>query len=454
MILSIVAFVVAFSILVLVHEFGHFWVARKAGVAVEKFSIGFGPKIFGFKWKETDFCISLLPLGGFVKMRGEGEEEEISPTDTTAFSNKSVGARSAVVMAGPFMNLVLSFLLMPLVFWIGKPEITFLSEPPVVERIVPGSPAEKAGFQVGDKIIKFNGEVTATWEALLQPLALTTPGQTVSVEVERNQSHPVLKVEAAPIPGSEGSYLGIEKFFGAPPKAMVSGVVDGSPAAQAGLEKGDLILTVEGQPVENWDALIRAVTLKGGVNITLQILRDKAPLSLQIKPKWDESAKRWLMGIHGPEDLNISSLQTKKYGFIEAVKVGWKTNIKNIGLTFEVLGKLVTREISYKTLGGPVQIAVALGKASASGLADFLYFMAFLSLQLAILNILPIPMLDGGHLLFFAVEAIRGKALSLKARLISQQVGMVLLLTLIFFVTLNDLERLLGLSKWFQKFWH
>ncbi|MDZ4224757.1 MAG: RIP metalloprotease RseP, partial [bacterium] len=219
---------------------------------------------------------------------------------------------------------------------------------------------------------------------------------------------------------------------------------------KGGLEKGDKIIAVQGAPVTDWDSLIRQVSLHQGKPMNITALREGRPIDLSIQALWDASSERWLMGIRGPEGSGVGILQTKKYGFADAVKMGFKTNVKNILLTFEVLKKLVTLELSYKSLGGPVQIAVTLGKASASGFADFLYFTAFLSLQLAILNILPIPMLDGGHLVFFAFEAVRGRALSLKTRIIAQQVGLVLLLTLILFVTMNDLERLLGWSKWFK----
>ncbi len=450
MIISVIAFVVAFGILVLVHEFGHFWIARKVGIFVEKFSIGFGPKILGFKKKGTDFCISLLPLGGFVKMKGEGDEQEANTTDPDAFPNKSVKARAAVVMAGPMMNLLLSFILMPFVFWLGKPEISFLSEIPVIERILPASPADQAGLKMGDQILRLNSKQTATWEKVLETVTLTGIGKEIDITVQRNGAEKLVSLKTAPLPTGEGAYLGFEKFFGTAPEAIVVEVLSGSPAQTGGLKAGDKITTVENVPVTDWDSLISAVNSQKGKEMTVGVLRNQSTFFFKIKPNWDKTAGRWLLGIKGPEGSSLGILRTKQYTFLEAIKMGFKTNVKNILMTFEVLKKLVTLELSYKTLGGPVQIAYALGKASASGLPDFLYFTAFLSLQLAILNILPIPMLDGGHLLFFLIEAVRKKPLSLKARLIAQQAGLVLLLTLILFVTMNDLERLLGWSKWFK----
>lgn len=352
MLTSILAFAAAFGLLVLVHEFGHFWVARRNGVHVEKFSIGFGPKLWGFQWKETRLVISLLPLGGYVKMKGESDEEQIDPADATAFSNKTIAARSRIVLAGPAMNLLLSFVLMPVVFWLGRPDPVFLNQPAVIEAVMPGSPAE-----------------------------------------------------------------------------------------QAGLKAGDVILTVNEKTVPGWTDLIREIQLAGGQTIAVDAKRDEAQIHLTLKPQWDESEERYLIGIQG-KTLS-TPVAFKKYGFTEGLIAGVKTNWENIVLTLRVLQKLVSLELSYKTLGGPVQIAYTLAEASASGLGDFLYFTAFLSLQLAVLNLLPIPVLDGGHLVFYLIEAIRRKPLSLRFRMVAQQVGLFLLITLIVFVTWNDIEKLM-----------
>lgn len=418
--------------------------ARRAGIAVEIFSIGFGPKLFTFKWKETEFCVSAIPLGGYVKMHGESEEEQIPKEDQRAFSNKSIQARSGVVLAGPFMNILLSFALMPLVFWIGKPEPAFIHELPVVERILPDSPAEKAGFVIGDRIIALDGKLTPTWESLLEPLIFMGGGKGVSIEIERGGKNETVVVKTETLPRGEGSFIGIEKYFGPAPEASVHDVLPGGPADQAGLKKGDKILSVGGKPVNNWDDLVREINVFQGGEITLEIVREEAKMTLPVEPKKDEESGRWLIGIQAPQPQTLSPLSIRKYGFLEGAKAGFKANWKNLILTFQVIKKLFTAEVSVKTLGGPVAIAYTLAKASASGISDFIYFLSFLSLQLGILNLLPIPVLDGGHLVFFGIEAIRRKPIALKARLIATQVGMVLLLTLVVFVTWNDLRRLIG----------
>lgn len=445
MLISIFAFIIAFGLLVIVHEFGHFWVARRVGIAVETFSIGFGPKLFRRKWRETDFCVSLIPLGGYVKMKGEGDEKEIPKDDPTAFSNKSVGQRSAVVMAGPVMNLVLSFVLVPLVFWIGKPKAEFLKEPPVVERILPGSPADKADFQIGDRVVAVNGRLVAVWKDFLDPVLKMPAGSTVRLDLQRGLETKTALVETKQLPGALESFIGIEKYFGAPAKPVVEAVLEGSPAQTAGLKAKDQIVSINDTPIQSWDDLLRQVEQHPGEELRLVLSRSSETLTVTLKPKWDEEARRWLMGVQGPEGAGVSLLEVVDYNFWESVKTGFKVNVENIRLTLQTLKKLITAEVSVKALGGPVAIATSLAKASASGLADFIYFMAFLSIQLGILNLLPIPVLDGGHLLFFGLEALRRKPLSLKARLIAQQIGMTLLLALILVVTWNDIKRLIGI---------
>lgn len=445
MITSILAFVLAFGVLVIVHEFGHFWVARRVGITVEIFSIGFGPKIFSRKLGETDFCVSLIPLGGYVKMRGQGDEveEEEDPNDPGSFANKSVLQRTCVVLAGPVMNLILSFALIPFVFWIGKPEPIYIQQPPVVERILSPSPAEKAGFEIGDRIIRLNGKITPTWEVLLESLSMMGAGKELAVEVERNGSSKTLSVTTENLPQDVGSFIGIEKFFGDAPKPLVQAVLPDSPAAKGGLQAGDLILSIQNNPVKDWDSLIRQVNQMKGEPLQMAIKRGEATLNFAVQPKWSDESKRWLLGIQSPQSQEIKAWAVRKYNFLQAIRVGFHTNVDRIKKTFRIVKQLVTNEVSYKSLGGPVAIASSLAKASASGLADFIDFTTFLSIQLGILNLLPIPVLDGGHLLFFLFEGIRSKPLAIKTRMIATQVGMVLLFTLIIFVTWNDLKKLL-----------
>ncbi|MDO8494266.1 MAG: RIP metalloprotease RseP [Deltaproteobacteria bacterium] len=350
---TILAVIFAFGVLVIVHEFGHFWVARRCGVFVEKFSIGFGPKLFGFMWKETQFIVSLLPLGGYVKMRGEEDSETVTPNDPTSFSNQPLKKKAAIVLAGPIMNLILSFVLMPMVFMIGHAEAPSLNTPPVIREVMVGSPAERAGLVAGDTILKVN-------------------------------------------------------------------------------EK----------EIKNWGELIQSVQLGGNAPSKIFVERQKNFFEFLLQPEWNEENHSYLVGIRGDALPTDQTVEIKKYPFWESVVMGAKTNIENIALTFLVLKRLVTLQMTYKTLGGPVQIIYTLAGAAASGISDFIFFISFLSLQLAIMNLLPIPVLDGGHLFFYIIEGIRRKPLSLKSKMIAQQIGMALLLSLVLLVTWNDLKRL------------
>lgn len=358
---AILSIIIAFGILVIFHEFGHFWVAKKSGVDIETFSVGFGPKIFSFRWDGTEFCISLVPLGGYVKMKGMGDEEGVDRNDPTAFFNKSLWKRTAVVLAGPVMNFILALLIVPIVCWMGKPEIAALMGPPVVEQIL-----------------------------------------------------------------------------------------SDSPAAAAHLKNGDTILKVDGRAIESRQDLIIAINEKQGVAIDLEVKTISGEiLKTKLKPNWLADEERWVIGVQFPTDTNTKVVY-HRYGFFDGLVAGTQENIKNIQLTFRVIKRLFLGETSYKTLGGPTAIAKGLATAASNGIAPFLLFTAFLSLQLGILNLLPVPMLDGGHLLFFGFEAILRKPLSLKIRSWAQQVGFALLLLLVFVVTLNDLEREFGFKSWLK----
>lgn len=361
--IAVLSIIIAFGILVIFHEFGHFWVAKKCGIDVETFSVGFGPKLFSGRYDGTEFCVSLIPLGGYVKMKGMGDEEEVDRTDPKAFFNKSLLARVAVVMAGPVMNFLLAFLIVPVVCWIGRPEVASLLEPPVIEQVLPDSPA-----------------------------------------------------------------------------------------AIAGLQGGETVLKVDGREIPTRQDLIVAINEKQGVAVELDVRgRTGETRRVSLKPVMLFAEERWAIGIQFPVNDNARVVY-HRYGFVEGVVAGTVENLKNIALTFRVLKRLVFGETSYKTLGGPTAIAKGLATAAANGIAPFLLFTAFLSLQLGILNLLPIPMLDGGHLVFFGFEAVFRKPLSLKIRLWAQQIGITLLLLLVAVVTWNDLEREFGFQSWIKNF--
>lgn len=442
--MTILFFLIALGLLIFVHEIGHFILAKRQGVKVEEFSLGFGPRIIGIKKGETDYRISALPLGGYVKMLGEDPEEE-KADDPRSFAKKSVWQRVKIVAFGPIMNLAFSLAVMPLVFFIGRMQPVFLHEKPVIIDVRAQSPAQKANLEKGDLILAIDGAKVSDWEDALNKFILA-PGSHLKLTIERGQKTFDQDIEVGQMPEMKGGYVGIEPMFFLGNEATIDGVTAGGPAATAGIKKGDRVTAVNGQAVNDWIELSQKVSESGGSETTLEILRDDKKISLSLKPEYNEEAKRWLIGIIKDRQSGMP-MEKVRYGVIGSVVEGTKENIKLVGLTFAVLKRLFTGGLSYKVLGGPVIIAKASAAAAASGLSNFLYFLAFLSLQLSIINILPIPVLDGGHLLFLGIEAIRRRPVSVKVRQYATQAGFFVLIAFMLLVTWNDLESVFGLRS-------
>jgi len=435
---TLISFLVVLGILVFIHELGHFIIAKLSGVGVLKFSLGFGPKIIGIKRGETEYLISALPLGGYVKMVGEATDEEVKPEDNEkSFANKPVVKRAAIVIAGPIMNLVLAFALLPLIYLIGIQIPAYLDKEPIVGYVVKGENADKAGLQKGDVIHSIDGKHIKNWEDL-NSVIISNPNKPLNLNIKRNAEFQeiTLTPEASSQTGG-----GMSGFF-PPMSPTVGGLIKGLPAEKAGLKIGDTILSVDGVKIDHWVELQQAIqNNKSGVKSAeerlFQITRGNETFEVRIKPQWNEEGMVYAIG-KSPLQETI----TRRYGPAGAVVEGVKKMGELTMLTFVIIKKLFVGEISIKTLGGPLMIAQVAGQAAESGLTALLSLMAFLSLQLGILNLLPIPVLDGGFLLFFGIEALRGKPLSDKVMTIAQNVGMGLLVLLMVFVTYNDVMRL------------
>jgi regulator of sigma E protease len=431
---TFISFVIVLGVLIFIHELGHFLVAKFSGVGVEKFSLGFGPRIVGFTRGETEYRISLLPLGGYVKMVGESTGEEISEEDKRrSFSHKPVSVRAAIVAAGPAMNLVLAAVLIPVIFMIGMNIPAFLEKPSVIGYVVPGEPAYEAGLRPGDLIESVDGKETPKWEDLLAALALN-PGKTIEIDARRASE--LVKTQITP-GTSEDTGAGYGGMY-PPMPAVISEVSPGYPAADAGLKPGDTILAVDGHSISHWAELEELIHKSGGKK-TFLIGRGEETLTFEITPKYNEEAKVHLVGISRKDEQVL-----RRYGFFESIEKGLSTAADMTVKLFVVLKGLVVGKYSLKTLGGPIMIAQVAGKAAATGLSELLYLVAFLSLQLGIINLFPIPVLDGGHILFFGIEAAKGRPLSEKFMTIAQQIGVVLLIGLMVLVTYNDLFRIFG----------
>ncbi len=428
---TIISFIIVLGVLIFIHELGHFLVAKYSGVGVERFSLGFGPRLIGIKVGETDYCISLIPFGGYVKMMGEAPDEEVSPEERAkSFTHKPLGVRTSIVASGPLMNILLAMVLFPLLFMMGIKVPAYVDKVPQVGYVAEDEPADRAGIRPGDRIVAVDGRSISTWEELMKAIALS-PDKRVTLRVERDGRE--FTTEITPTASREG--IGVGGLY-PPMPPVIGGLTPGFPAHRAGLKEGDLILAVDGKPITHWIELQKLVK-KSPQERTILVEREGKRFTVELKPRHNEELDVYLIGV-----TRLEEFVTRSYGFFESVKMGlvkaWELTV----LLFVIIKGLITGVYSIKTLGGPIMIAQVAGKAAESGLTDLISIIAFLSLQLGIINLLPIPVLDGGYLVFFAIEWIRGKPLSEHFLSIANQIGMALLLALMVFVTWNDLIRI------------
>ncbi len=427
--LTIASFIFVLGFLVLVHELGHFMVAKKLGVKVEQFSIGFGPKLIGFVKGETEYKLSAFPLGGYVKMAGEepGEEHTGDPRE---FSSQSVGNRMAIIIAGPLMNLILTFFLLPIVFMLGVNMPAYLGDEARVGWVLKDSPASEVGLQPGDLIEAINGEAITTWEEALT-IFTSNPDHRLALDVDREGRAKTLFLTPKLTNGG-GGFSGI--LHPMPP--VVGGVNAALPAGKSGLKTGDLVRSVDGEEVNHWVEMSQKIKASGGKEVLLGIMRGKESLEIKLKPVMDDASERYVIGINFSQESRFI-----QYGFAESVREGVKRAAELTRLTFDVIKKLFSFNLSIKSLGGPIMIAQATGAAAESGISALISLMAFISLQLGILNLLPIPVLDGGHVFFLLAELGLRRPISIKTREIAQQVGFAILISLMLIVSYNDIMR-------------
>jgi len=423
--MTLIYFLIVIGILVFVHEFGHFIMAKRAGVRVEKFSLGMGPKIFGYKKGDTEYVLSALPLGGYVKMAGENPDEE--PTGAAdEFQSKTVWQRMKIAATGPLTNIVLAFLIMPIVFMVG----TYSEGPAKVGYVEPASPAEHAGFLAGDLIEKINGRSISDWTEALSLIAVN-PDTDVTVLVDRQGKQETLTLRPATATELK---IGMSGLIPDMP-AEIGKLKPGFPAEKVGISVNDKVLAVDGKTIYHWNQFSTIVRDSKGKKLALLIERGGKRIEKTVTPI--EDSGRFVIGVEP-----LLRLVFKKYGFLKSIQLGFDKTIESIYLTFITLKKLVTFGLSIKTLGGPVMIAQMSGQAASAGLSSFLSLLAMISISLGILNLLPIPVLDGGLILFLVIEAIRKKPVSRKVMEVSQSIGAAVLITLIAVVSYNDIMRM------------
>lgn len=431
--ITIPAFLLALGILVTIHEFGHFWVARKMGVKVITFSVGFGKSIKSWyrKGDETEYRLAAIPLGGYVKMLGEQDEEIADSEKHLSFANKSLGARAAIVAAGPVANLLFAILVLWVMYILGVPGYK-----PLVGEVKSQSLAEQGGLRQGDEIISVDGERTATLQSLrLILIDRLFSQQKADLMVKRGENEVPVSLDFTNIPlpdsGKEFEFMGIgDPIF----PAVVGELVEG-PAKRAGLQVGDRVVKTNGKSIQAWKDWVDIIQASPNQTMQVQVLRQGRLVDLRItpEPRQDDASK-------GQVGVLVESIRAiDRYGPIDALTQGAGTTWRLTLLTFKMIGKLLTGQAKLENLSGPIRIADVAGKTAQVGLSPYLFFLALVSISLGVINLLPIPVLDGGHLFMMAIEWVKGSPLSETAREHAQFVGLIILVMLMSIAFYNDI---------------
>ncbi len=446
---SLFYFVVAIGILVAFHEFGHFWVARKAGVKVLRFSIGFGKVVGSFQKtpESTEYVLSAIPLGGYVKMVDEREGEVKKQDLPYAFNRQSLLARSAIVAAGPVFNLLLAVFLFWSVFILGETGMK-----PIVGTITPGTLASAAGMQEGDEIIRVNGQRAPTWAEAINLLVADAMNGASQIQVvvkalDDSEQTRIFKIEESDVQKPDILY----KRLGLTPwtpdlQPIIGKVLAEGAASEAGLQSGDIIISADGNKISDWMQWVEYVQSHPATIIKLVVDRDGVYLPLIVTPKAVEQEGKTIgrigAGVKVPEDLLDSLSVTYTLSPLEAIPAAFERTWFFSVSTLKMMGKMIIGKASVENLSGPISIAQYAGQSAEMGLVYFLKYLGLISVSLGVLNLLPIPVLDGGHLMFFVLEAIKGSPVSEKVQIYFQQLGVLLLISLMVLAIFLDIERL------------
>jgi regulator of sigma E protease len=442
------AFIIALGVLIVVHEYGHYLVARACKVKVLRFSVGFGRPLLSWRGGDgMEWVIAAVPFGGYVKMLDEREAPVAAEDLGRAFNRQSVWRRTAIVAAGPVANFLFAIAVYAGLFMYGLPEAR-----PIIAAPPPASAAAAAELRAGDTIVSVNGEGLSTWQELRwRVLKAALQGEQLRLERIDERGHlSEVVLDLRRFAGTDAeadlmAAIGLQLFR--PPLEPVLGQVEsGGPAEQAGLLSGDRILRIDDQPIETWSAFVDAVRASPAAPLRFTILRDRRTVQLTVTPEAREVNGQRFGRIGAapfvPPSHAERILVRTQYSLFEAIARGADKTLDIAVFSLRMLGKMLIGEVSWKHLSGPVTIADYAGQSAQMGGISYLTFLALISISLGVLNLLPIPLLDGGHLMYYALEVVKGSPVSDRVMELGQRVGLTLLLIMMAFAFYNDLHRL------------
>lgn len=445
----LLAFLFALGVLITFHEYGHFWVARRFHVKILRFSIGFGRPLWKRHFGEdnTELVVAALPLGGYVKMLDEREGEVLPHELDRAFNRKPIGQRFVIVLAGPLFNFLFAVLAYWIMYMIG---LTGLK--PIIGEVTPGSIADEAGLKSGQEIIAIDSRKTATWAMVVDALIVDViGGGKVQFTVRNSQSSDyAVIIDLKDVSIDDLAEQGILERLGVRPgqikvPAVIGNLTAGLAAERAGFEAGDQIIFVNRHRIADWAGWVEFIQAHPEKELSVEVIRNEEYLTLQLRPEKKETDDGRIIGFIGAANKPPSTLFAKESytvfpALAKAVEKTWDMS----WVTLRMVGKMITGQASYKNLSGPISIAQYAGDSAENGLAAFLWFLGIVSVSLGVLNLLPVPLLDGGHLMYYLIELVKGSPVSETAQVLGQQVGLALLLGLMILVFYNDIMRLVG----------
>ena len=431
---TLLAFLFVLGVLIFVHELGHFMAARRVGVKVLTFSLGFGPKLLKVQRGDTEYCISAIPLGGYVKMAGESPEDPRSGAPDE-FMSKTKWERFQILIMGPVMNILLAVVVLAIVLAQGAEVPAFEDQSPLVGAVERGSVAERAGLQKGDRLLTVDGSDVPTWRDVDMAIAMNA-NRDITITFDRGGRTQSVTVRPTPQGNYEMGDIGVLPDV----SPNVRSVVSGDPADRAGIKPGDVVVAVDGERMIFARHLAEAISRNGGRQIELLIRRDNTELKIPVTP--EQRGDKGLIGVSISEET-----RTFKPGPLEAVRLSVEQNIKSSGLIFRTLGGLFTGATSVRQLQGPVGIAQLSGESAQAGWVALLSLMAVISLNLGLLNLMPVPVLDGGHILIMALEGVARRDFSMQVKEKMLLAGFVVLMVLMVTVIYNDLTRVSWIER-------